>query len=81
MKQQTILHPDNTFLTVEEAALLIKSTPQSLYLYLCNSGAQGGTRRKRFPKDLYVRIGRKVLFIKSKLVDWIMRGAEFEGGQ
>lgn len=64
-------------LSVEETAQILKSTPKSLYLYLCNSGKNGGMKRKRFPSNLYIRMGRKVLFIKPKLMNWLMSGAEF----
>ena len=71
---------ENPFLSVEEAATLAKSTPKSFYLYLCNSGAYGGEVRKRFPKHLYVKLGRRVLFIKQNLVEWLLNGARFEEG-
>lgn len=66
------------FTSVAEAAQILKTTPQSLYLYLCDSGARGGAKRKRLPKHLYVRIGRKVLFIRSRLIEWVLNGAPFE---
>lgn len=69
---------DEPFLDVVGTAALLKSTPQSIYVHLCNSGAQGGKTRKRFPRHLYVKLGRKVLFIKKNLVDWLLSGAQFE---
>jgi predicted DNA-binding transcriptional regulator AlpA len=69
---------ESPFLSVEEAAELLKSSPSSLYLYLSNTGSKGGKKRKRFPLSLYVRLGRRVLFIKSKLLEWILDGAEFK---
>ncbi|MFH0702767.1 MAG: hypothetical protein V2B14_04420 [bacterium] len=64
-------------LSVEETARILKSTPKSMYLYLCNSGKNGGVKRKRFPTDLYIRMGRKVLFIKPRLMKWLTSGAQF----
>lgn len=69
---------DELFLSVEESAALAKSTPNTFYVILCNSGSRGGKTRKRFPKNLYVRFGRKVLFIKKNFVEWLMNGAKFE---
>lgn len=82
MMQQTSSTEDNIspFMPVEEVAKMIYSPVGSVYVWTSNTGSQGGQKRKRFPKDLYVRLGRKVLFIRSKFVEWIMNGAEFEGG-
>ncbi len=80
MSNSTTASVETPFLSVEEAAQLMRSTPQSLYLYLCKTGARGGEKRKRFPRYLYTRIGRKVLFIRQQLMDWILNGAQFEGG-
>lgn len=71
---------DSPFMTVEEAANCARSPVGSFYLWLANTGANGGKRRKRFPVDIYVRLGRKVLFIRAKFMDWLMNGAQFEGG-
>lgn len=77
MIESTNLQNDNLFLSVEDAAILLQSTPKTLYTYLCNSGSQGGKKRKVFPSEIYVKMGRKVLFIKQKLIDWVIAGAEF----
>ncbi|EKE02554.1 MAG: hypothetical protein ACD_20C00362G0003 [uncultured bacterium] len=66
------------FLTVKEASQLLKTTPKTLYTYLSNTGRYNGKPRKRLPKEVYRKLGRKVLFIKSKLIDWVLSGAELE---
>ncbi len=69
-------------LSVEEAAAFLKTTPKSLYVYLCNSGSKGGKKRERFPQDVYLKIGRKTLFIKDKLEQWLLSGAKMmKGGE
>ena len=61
---------EDAFLSVKGAAALIHSTPQSVYVLIC---------RKRFPEHLYIRLGRKVLFIRKNLIDWLLSGAKLEG--
>jgi len=41
---------DNIFLSVEEAAKLIKSSENTLYVYLCNRGKNGGKTGKRIQR-------------------------------
>lgn len=65
------------YLTVEEAAELARTNKNTFYQWLANTGAQGGTPKKRFPPELYVHFGRKVLFKKEALIDWINSGAKF----
>ncbi len=50
---------------VEGMANLLKSTPKSIYTWLS---------RKKFPKDIYIKIGRRPMFIKPKVIDWLMSG-------
>ncbi len=69
---------DDIFMTVDESAALARSTAETFYVHLCKSGTQGGRPRKRFPQSLYVKFGRKTLFIKQKFVEWLMNGAKFE---
>ena len=64
-------------LTIKEAAGFLKISPKTLYVYTCNSGSAGGQKRNRFPKDIYIKLGRKVLFIQAKLMAWIESGAQF----
>jgi len=63
-------------LSVEEAAQFLKISEKTIYSYTCNSGKNGGSKRKRFPKDIYIKLGRKILFVKSKLFFWLENGAE-----
>lgn len=67
-----------TLLTVEETAEILKTTKKVIYSYVCKTGSQGGNKRKRFPESIYIRLGRRVLFNKEKLNEWIESGAEFE---
>ena len=69
---------NDEFLTVHEAAKLLKTSPETLYVYLSKTGSRNGKPRKGLPRHVYVKIGRKVLFIKSKLIEWIYSGAELE---
>jgi hypothetical protein len=66
------------FLTVSDAGNLMRMPIDSVYVLLCDSGKQGGKRRRRFPQHLYIKIGRKVLFIKERLLQWLMNGAQFD---
>ena len=62
-------------LTVEEVAKILKSTPKSIYTYLSGAGSKP---RNKFPSHLYVKLGRKVLFIKPVLMEWLLEGAMME---
>jgi len=65
----------SVFMSVEEAATLMKSTKKTLYTYLCDSGSKQGKKRPQFPKEIYIKMGRKVLFIREKLLKWLLDGA------
>lgn len=65
----------NIFLSVEEAAKILKTSPETLYVYLCERGKNGGKRGKRIPFEVYVKFGRKTLFIKDKFMNWLKSGA------
>ena len=66
------------FLSPKEVAELLRTTPKTIYTYLCRSGVKCGKIRKRFPQDLYVKLGRKVLFIKPRLIEWLLSGANMD---
>lgn len=73
--------PDNSddiFLSVEEAAKLIKSSEKTLYVYLCNRGKNGGKGGKTIPQDIYVKFGRRTLFIKDKFIEWAKNGCQMK---
>lgn len=50
---------------IEDMAGLLKSTKKSIYTWLS---------RGKFPKDIYIKIGRRPMFIKSRVIDWILSG-------
>jgi excisionase family DNA binding protein len=77
-EQKNANNADDLFLSVEEAAKLMKIKVETVYTMLSDTGSQGGKPRNRFPKRLYVRLGSRVLFIKEKLLEWLLAGAEFE---
>jgi len=64
------------FFSVEEVAEFLKISEKTIYSYTCDSGKHGGAKRKRFPKEIYIKLGRKILFVKSKLFSWLETGAE-----
>lgn len=63
------------FITVEEAARIIKSSAKTLYVYLCDRGKNGGKTGNRIPNNVYVKFGRRTLFIKDKFIEWVKNGA------
>lgn len=63
-------------LEVKEAAELARSTAKSFYVYLSNTGANGGSKRPKFPPEIYIKFGRKTLFIKDKFLNWLQNGAQ-----
>jgi|GEM_PF-3290981 len=66
------------FLTVEEVAKILKTTPGVIYTYIYNS-----RKKKRgnspIPNDVYIKFGRKTLFIKEKLFDWLLIQTNVKG--
>lgn len=63
-------------LSVNEFSLLTGISEKTIYTYVCNSGVKGGPRKKRFPSEIYVRIGRRVMFIEQRVNEWILSGAQ-----
>ena len=57
-----------TLLDVKQFALKICSTEKTVYTRIC---------RGEFPKEIYIKMGRKPLFIESRVEDWILSGAKF----
>lgn len=66
---------NDLFLTVEEAAKVLKSSASTFYVYLCERGSKGGKKGKRFPAEIYTKFGSKTLFIKEKFLEWAKSGA------
>lgn len=52
-------------LDIDGMAAMLKSTKKSIYTWLS---------RGKFPKDIYIKIGRRPMFIKPRVIDWIMSG-------
>lgn len=52
-------------LDIEEMAGMLKSTKKSIYTWLS---------RKKFPKDIYIKIGRRPMFIKPRVIEWLLSG-------
>jgi hypothetical protein len=63
---------EQPFLSVKDYAALVHSTPQAVYVQLC---------KKKIPEHLYTRYGRKLLFIRERVVPWILDGAKLEQEQ
>jgi len=60
-----VIPKDLELLSVAQVAKLLNSTPKSIYSWLS---------RGKFPEYVLVRLGRKVLFIKHLLLEWILSG-------
>jgi hypothetical protein len=66
---------NDLFLTVEEAAKILRSSASTIYVYLCKRGTKGGAKGKRIPEGIYTKFGSKTLFIKDKFMEWAKSGA------
>jgi len=58
-------HQNFELLDIEGLAEMLHSTKKSIYTWLS---------RGKFPKDIYIKIGRRPMFIKPKVIDWILSG-------
>lgn len=65
-------------MSVQEVAEYLQISEKTIYSYTCNSGIKGGAVRKRFPAKIFFKLGKKILFQKAKLMDWLKSGAELE---
>lgn len=60
------LAPENfELLDIDGMADMLKSTKKSIYTWLS---------RGKFPKDIYIKIGRRPMFIKPRVISWILSG-------
>ncbi|MDD3012573.1 MAG: helix-turn-helix domain-containing protein [Candidatus Gastranaerophilales bacterium] len=50
------------FLSVKETANYLKSSTSTIYNYICS---------KKIPANIFIKLGSKVLFIESKLNEWL----------
>lgn len=65
-------------MSIKDVSEYLQISPKTLYSYTCNSGTNGGARRKRFPKSIFLKLGKKVLFKRKNLIEWLESGAELE---
>lgn len=63
------LEEDITLLDVQEVAALLRVKVQTIYSWL---------HFKQLPNEIYISLGSKKLFIKSRLEDWLWKGAELK---
>ena len=54
-------------LNTEEFAKFLGVQTGTIYVWLC---------KKQLPKEIYRKLGRKPVFIKSAVENWILNGAE-----
>ena len=59
--------PENLFLNCEEFAKLLTVKISTVYSWL---------HYKQLPNDIYVKLGRKPIFIKDNAINWILSGAK-----
>ena len=57
------------FINVNEAAKLLSSTPKTLYSWV---------HYKQIPEKVYLKIGRKLIFLENELLQWVLDGAELK---
>lgn len=61
---------DLQLLTIEETATMLRLKAQTLYSWI---------HFKQIPSEIYISLGSKrKLFIKSKLEEWLWKGAELK---
>ncbi|OGH98331.1 MAG: hypothetical protein A2039_05165 [Candidatus Melainabacteria bacterium GWA2_34_9] len=56
-------------MSVEELALFLGISQATIYSYTCSSGKNGGKKRKKFNPEIYRKLGSKILFVKSKVLE------------
>lgn len=57
-------------LSCEELAKFLGIKTETVYVWLC---------KKQLPKNIYRKLGRKPIFIKSEVDKWFLDGAKLEG--
>lgn len=57
------------FLTCQEVADILKVQVGTIYSWLSY---------EQLPKDIFVKLGRKPRFIKERVINWILNGAELK---
>ena len=56
-------------LSTKEAAKLLSSTPSTLYSWV---------HYKQIPEKLYRKIGKKLIFLKEEIIQWVIDGAKLK---
>lgn len=59
-------------LNCTEVAKFLGVKTETIYVWMC---------KKQLPQRIYRKLGRKPIFIKSEVENWIMAGAVMEGGK
>ena len=59
-------------LNCEGVAKFLGVKTETIYVWMC---------KKQLPQRIYRKLGRKPIFIKSEVENWIMAGAVMEGGK
>lgn len=62
-----LMNENLELLNCEEFAKLLGIKVNTVYVWLC---------KKRLPDSIYRKLGRKPIFIKSAVNEWILNGAE-----
>lgn len=57
------------FLTCQEVADILKVQVGTIYSWISY---------EQLPKEIFVKLGRKPRFIKARVIDWILNGAELK---
>lgn len=60
---------EKLFLTVDETASLLTVKSATIYSWI---------HYKQLPEQVYKKLGRKVVFIRQALLDWVYSGAEIK---
>lgn len=60
------------FLNCSQVAELLGIKTSTVYVWIC---------KKQLPQNIYRRLGRKPLFIKSLVENWVMDGAQMCRGK
>lgn len=65
-------------MTVREVADFLKTTPKTIYTYICSKKPTTKRLRNKLPQNLYIKFGHKVLFKKQELLLWVESGAPMD---
>ena len=55
-------------MSVGELALFLGISQATIYSYTCNSGINGGKKRKQFNPEIYRKLGSKIIFVKHAVL-------------